>query len=179
MFRYQLMKFLPILALLAFLPACKKSEETAAKTEAISFTQYFTAIAPPSPQAIHAIRETAKPGDQVVVSGVVMGRAKPFVDGRAAFVLGDPAKVTSCDKMPGEKDHCKTPWDACCDSPEAKREGTATVQIIGSDGRVLKESLKGINGLKELSNVTLTGTIDKSSTAEALVINAQALHVTN
>lgn len=171
------MKYLPLFLTLALLPACKKSESQAETTPAVSFDSYFTTIAPPAPQPIHTLRTSAKPGDQVVVSGIVMGREKPFVEGRAAFVLGDPAKLTPCNKMPD--DACKTPWDACCDSPELKREGTATVQITGTDGRVLKQSLKGIHGLTELSNVTLTGVVDKASTAEALIINATALHVTN
>lgn len=163
----------------ALLTSCEKKAETqATATPAIPLDPYFTNTAPADPQPISTIRTTAKPGEQVTISGLVMGREKPFVDGRAAFVLGDPSKITPCNKMPGE-DHCKTPWDACCDAPEAKREGTATIQILGADQRVLKQSLKGEHGLKELSTVTLTGTVDKSSTAEALVINATSLHVSN
>jgi hypothetical protein len=159
------------------LAACEKpaTETTASTTPAISLDSYFAAEAPASPQQIHAVRASAKPGDQVTVSGIVMGREKPFVDGRAAFVLGDPTKMTPCNKMPD--DHCKTPWDACCDTPEAKREGSATIQLV-DNGRVIKQELKGVHGLKELSNVTLTGTVDKASTAEALIINATKLHVT-
>ena len=104
-------------------------------------------------------------------------REHPFVEDRAAFVLGDPAKLTPCNKM--RDDHCKTPWDACCDTPEAKKEGTATIQIIGTDNRVVKQSLKGEHGLKELSTVTLTGTVDKTSTPEALIINVSSMHVSN
>jgi hypothetical protein len=165
-----------------FLASCEEkkvvdyapTDTTPAST--VPLDSYFTAEAPSSPQAIHTLRTTAKPGDQVTVSGIIMGREKPFVDGRAAFVLGDPAKLTPCNKMPD--DECKTPWDACCDTPEAKREGTATIQLV-DNGRVLKQGLKGVNGLKELSNVTLTGTVDKASTPEALIINASQLHVQN
>ncbi|RYD32824.1 MAG: hypothetical protein EOP87_12165 [Verrucomicrobiaceae bacterium] len=168
----------------ALLPACallisscdEKAETQAEATPAVSLDPYFTASAPADPQPISSVRTSAKPGEQVTVSGLVMGREKPFVEGRAAFVLGDPTKITPCNKMPD--DHCKTPWDACCDTPEAKREGTATIQIVGADQRVLKQSIKGEHGLKELSTVTLTGTVDKSSTPEALIINATALHVT-
>lgn len=159
------------------LAACEKpaAETPASTTPAVSLDSYFAAEAPVSPQQIHVVRASAKPGDQVTVSGIVMGREKPFVDGRAAFVLGDPSKMTPCNKMPD--DHCKTPWDACCDTPEAKREGSATIQLV-DNGRVIKQELKGVHGLKELSNVTLTGTVDKASTAEALIINATKLHVT-
>lgn len=170
------MKRLLLLPVL-LLSACEKpATETTATSPAIPLDSYFAAEAPASPQEIHAIRTTAKPGDQVTVSGIVMGREKPFVEGRAAFILGDPTKMTPCNKMPD--DHCKTPWDACCDTPEVKREGSATIQIV-DNGRVIKQDLKGVHGLKELSTVTLTGTVDKASTAEALIINASQLHVQN
>ena len=155
--------------------SCKQETKETAASPTIPLGQYFATTAPANPQPIHQIRTTAKPGDEITVSGLVMGREKPFVDGRAAFILGDPTKLTPCNKMPD--DHCKTPWDACCDSPELKKEGTATIQIVGSDNRVLKQSLKGEHGLKELSAVTLTGTVDKASTPEALIINATAMHV--
>lgn len=158
------------------LTACEKPTEPQATTPTVSLEKYFTQTTPSNPQPIHQIRTTAKPGDTITISGLVMGREKPFVDGRAAFILGDPAKLTPCNKMPD--DHCTTPWDACCDTPEAKLEGTATIQIT-ENGRVLKQSIKGEHGLKELSTVTLTGTVDKSSTPEALIINATALHIAN
>jgi hypothetical protein len=173
------LRFLPT----AILPACalllsscdKPAETQAEATPAVSLDSYFTASAPADAQPISSVRTSAKPGDSVTLTGLVMGREKPFVEGRAAFILGDPSKITPCNKMPD--DHCKTPWDACCDTPEAKREGTATIQLVGEDQRVLKRSIKGEHGLKELSTVTLTGTVDKASTAEALIINATALHV--
>jgi hypothetical protein len=159
-----------------FMSSCGKKAETQAETTpAISLDSYFTSSAPADAQPISAVRTSAKPGDSVTLTGLVMGREKPFVEGRAAFILGDPTKITPCNKMPD--DHCDTPWDACCDTPEAKREGTATVQLLGDDQRVLKRSIKGEHGLKELSAVTLTGTVDKASTPEALIINATALHV--
>lgn len=179
------MKSLLLRLPLAVLPLCllslssceKKTEAQAEIIPAVVLDSYFTSSAPADAKAISTLRTTAKPGDEVTVTGLVMGREKPFVDGRAAFILGDPAKITPCNEMPD--DHCKTPWDACCDTPEAKKEGTATIQIVDADQRVLKRSLKGEHGLKELSKVTLTGTVDKSSTPEALIINATALYVAN
>jgi len=159
--------------------SCQKSEQTAdpapsAETTAI-FNEWFTDTAPEGAGAIHEVRTTAVPGDEITISGLVMGRMKPFVDGRAAFILGDPALLTPCNEIPG--DECETPWDVCCDAPEAKREGTATIQITGPDGRVLSTPLKDVRGLKELSKVTVTGIVDPSSTPEALIINATTLHV--
>jgi hypothetical protein len=160
------------------LHACKP-RESASNTETKApdpvLAAYFVTAILPDAQSIHIARTTAKPGDTITLKGEVMGRDKVFVDGRAAFILGDPEKLTTCDKKPG--DNCETPWDACCDTQEVKKTATASIQIIGEDGRVLSKDLKGVNNLKELSVVTLKGTVDQSSTDENLVINATQIHV--
>src|SRR5690606_22671624 len=123
--------------------------------------------------AIHTARTSAKPGDEITISGKIMGSDSPFVSGRAAFILGDPELLTPCNEMPG--DTCETPWDTCCDSPEKKKQGIATVQSAGADGRVLKENLEGTGGLAKLASVTVTGKVAEGSTADALVVNATAI----
>ena len=95
--------------------------------------------------------------------------------GRAAFILGDPSKLTPCNKNPG--DGCKTPWDVCCDTPEAVKASTVTIQVVGADGKVLKEGIENRNGLKPLSNVTVSGTVTEGSNADVLVLNASAIKV--
>lgn len=118
----------------------------------------------------------AKPGDEVMLTGLIMGVLQPFVEGRGVFVLGDEATVTPCDRM-GDDDHCKTPWDACCDLSEVKQAGTATIQVVGDDGRPIRTGLKGINGLAELSRITVFGRVAKNSSPEAFIVNATAIHV--
>lgn len=122
---------------------------------------------------IHLVRETAKPGETLTVRGWIMGNDSPFVEGRAAFILGDPKVITACSEMPD--DHCKTPWDACCDSPEDKQRATATIQIVDGDGRVLKEGIEGVEGIEKLAKLKVTGTVAEGSSAQRLVINASAI----
>jgi hypothetical protein len=167
---------LPVLALCY--TACEKKPTTqAAPTPAAgSLDPFFTTTPPSSPAAIHTVRANAKPGDTITVTGLVMGREAPFVEGRAAFVIGDRSVLTPCNETPG--DQCATPWDVCCDSTEDKQRATATIQLLDKSGRVIKQGLKGSHGLTELSTVTLTGAIDKASTPEVLIINATQLHVT-
>lgn len=136
---------------------------------------WFAATPAPDAMPIHLVRRQASAGEPVTISGRVMGRLHPFVDGRAAFVIGDPELLTPCDEKPG--DNCPTPWDTCCDTAEAKREGTATIQIIGDDGRVLPASLRGVHGLVELSTVTINGMIAEASDGDSLIINASSIHV--
>ncbi len=162
------------------LSSCGKKETTAAVETAppvATFDAHFTDQPIADPQAIHIARINAKPGTAIVIHGLIMGRGKVFVEGRASFLLGDREKLTPCNTIPG--DECETPWDACCDSKEAKREGIASIQIVDAEGRVLSGGIKGVKGLKELSAVTVSGTVDQSSTADNLVVNAKVIHVTN
>lgn len=126
-------------------------------------------------KAIHDIRTTAKAGDEITLSGRIMGNSTPFVEGRAAFILGDPELLTPCNEIPG--DSCETPWDNCCDTKEDKKAGIATIQITGPDGRVLKDGLEGVGGLVKLATVTVTGKVAEGSSAESLVVNATAIRV--
>ena len=128
-----------------------------------------------TPTPIPEARTAFKPGDDVLLTGLVMGVRHPFVDGRAVFVLGDEETLTPCDAMP--TDHCPTPWDACCDPKEILTEGTATIQVLDESGKPAHISLKGVNGLSELSRVTVTGVVADNATPEAFIVNASAIHI--
>lgn len=159
-----------------FLVSCERNETV--PTDAAngpSLASFFTQLAPPDAVPIHQARDGIAPGDEVILHGLVMGRTKPFVEGRAAFVIGDRMLLTPCNEK--EDDSCPTPWDACCDSAEDKQRGTATIQLLGDDGRVIATSIRGVNGLKELSTVTLKGRVADGSNREVLVVNASQIHV--
>ena len=110
------------LATVVLLVSCEKKETSAVAPPASGPSTTLSAVlatAPTGePKPIHLIRATAKPGDDITVSGKIMGNGKPFVDGRSAFILGDPEVLTPCNEDPADK--CTTPWDVCCDSPEDK-----------------------------------------------------------
>jgi hypothetical protein len=165
------------LATAALLASCGKKETTAtapaASAPSTALSAVLAAAPTGAPTPIHLIRTTAKPGDVITVSGKIMGNEKPFVEGRSAFILGDPEVLTACNEDPADK--CTTPWDNCCDSPEDKKRGIATIQIVGADGRVLKESVEGVGGLANLATVTVSGKVAEGSSVDALIINAQAI----
>jgi len=163
-----------LLAAAGLLAGCGDKNETALETK--EATKEFVATAPKgTPVPIPEARTQFKAGDEVLLTGLVMGTPHPFVEGRAVFVLGDEGILTPCDKRPG--DTCPMPWDVCCDSPEAKAVGTATIQIPGEDGKPLQTGARGMDGLKELSRVTVAGIVDERSSPEAFVVNATAIHV--
>ncbi|MES2476576.1 MAG: hypothetical protein V4640_12405 [Verrucomicrobiota bacterium] len=162
------------------LVSCGKKETAAtAVREAAAPSSALQSVLAAAPvgdaQEIHVIRQTAKPGDEITISGKIMGNAKPFVDGRAAFTLADPSIITPCNENPD--DACETPWDACCDTKEEKLIGLASVQVLGDDGRVLKEGLEGVGKLSNLTRVTVTGKVADGSSADSLVVNATAIRV--
>ncbi len=166
-------------ALFISLTSCEKPKpETAAEATApaVAIDSWFTNTAPANPSAIQLVRQSAKPGDTITLTGKIIGREKPFVDDRAAFILGDATVLTPCNEIPG--DACTTPWDVCCESAEDKLANTATIQLVDEKGRVLKQGLKGVQGLTELSELTLVGTVAPSSSPEALIVNATAIHIT-
>lgn len=172
------------LAASAILVSCDKKESAtqasdipapAATAPSAALSSVLAAAAKGEPKAIHVLRTSVKPGDEVTVSGKIMGHEKPFVDGRSAFILGDTEVLTACNENPDDK--CSTPWDACCDSKEDKKRGTATIQVVDADGRVLKEPIEGAGGLANLSAVTVTGKVADGSSADLLIINASAISI--
>jgi hypothetical protein len=172
------MKTIVALAALLALASCDTKKEavahsTAPQAPSAELSKILGTTPTGAPQAIHKARGSAKPGDTITLSGKIMGNVSPFVAGRAAFILGDPEILTACNDRPGDK--CETPWDACCDTADEKKQGTATIQIVDAQGRALKEPLEGVGGLQKLAKVTITGTVAKESSADVLLVNATAI----
>jgi len=173
------MKYIIIPALALALISCKEAPQTvenADKTsEAESVLENFVLNeAPENAESITEVRKDPTPGKEVTISGKVMGRMTPFVEGRAILVLGDPEKITSCDLHPG--DGCQTPWDVCCDDEDVIKASIASIQVVDADGKLIKEGLKGLNGIKELSNLVVKGTIAEGSNADILIVNATGIY---
>ncbi|MGA0369665.1 MAG: hypothetical protein ACO3N7_09480 [Kiritimatiellia bacterium] len=133
-------------------------------------------IDPDGLSSIPELREKAQPGEEVSFHAKVMGTLHPFVEGRALVVVGDADTMLSCDLL-GEEDHCETPWDLCCEPGESLRKGTATVQVMDENGKILSAGLRGIHGLKELSQLRIRGTVAPNATPEAFIIHATAIEV--
>lgn len=173
------MKYNILLALALVLVSCNDTQETTtgktASTEGTTLENVILDDAPEEPRSISDVRQDPTPGEEVVISGKVMGRMDPFVEGRAILTLGDPTKITSCDLHPG--DSCQTPWDVCCDDPDVIKASIASIQVVDSDGKLIKQSLKGVNGIKELSELVVKGTIAEGSNKDALIVNASGIYL--
>jgi hypothetical protein len=171
----------PTLALALAAGACSKEQPpakeagTSDKAAAVKVPDsLFLASAPADAKQIKATKPTLKKGDKVVLIGRIAGSVTPFVSNRASFTLADTALKACGEENP--EDHCKTPWDFCCEPREVVTANTVTVQVVDAEGRPLKTGLEGVKGLKNLATVTAVATV---ATAEggAVVVNATGLYV--
>ncbi|MDX2176299.1 MAG: hypothetical protein SF028_07490 [Candidatus Sumerlaeia bacterium] len=129
--------------------------------------------APPAADAkpLAAARASAKAGDTVSFVGYVGGRAEPFTESRAVFLVAD------LEKAPPRADGCKSPLDACCTPPpEDIAANSATVQVVDAQGAPLKLSLDGQGGMKKGALVTVTGKVREAS-ANVFVVDATGISV--
>jgi hypothetical protein len=133
----------------------------------------FTDIEPAGALPVEEVKKTAKVGDTVIITGRVGGSRNPFVDERAVLTLVGPG-LPACSDNPDDK--CSQPWDYCCESKADIAAHSATIQVVETDGSPAPWGLKGAYGLKELSSITVVGTV---VTAEGpnLVINATQIYI--
>jgi hypothetical protein len=135
----------------------------------------FVEAAPEGAINVDEAKESAKEGDEIAVRGRIGGVLEPFTKGRAAMTLADMDNIVSCADM--EEDHCPTPWDYCCESPEELIANTLTVQVVGDDGRPLKSALDGAHGIEPLSVVVVKGKVGPRPGPGVLILNASAIYV--
>ncbi len=131
-------------------------------------TGLFVAQAPPDAVDVIAARTAPTPGATVTVRGIIGGRQKPFVDGRALFTIMDRSLV--CETA------CGTGWSGCGQPPEDLRGAVASVQVVDAAGKPLLTTLAEAGGLIPGAAVIVQGTVAAGSNPALLVITAQAIH---
>ncbi len=153
----------------------RESRQRSPATDSQVAAVFAAAMPEGDPTPIPLARARVAAGDTVIVQGRIMGMKKPFAESLALFVLGDEETLTPCNERPG--DNCPTPWDVCCDTREARLLGVATIQVLDANGDVVRQGLRGANGLQELSRVRVAGVVAPESQPEALIVNAQAVRL--
>lgn len=150
-----------------------ENSNTAGKPPATS-TSYLLESEPDGGKHVIAAREAWKDGDNVVVVGRIGGSENPWVDGRLAFTIVDPA-IEACSDIPG--DDCPVPWDYCCRTDQLAT-GSAFVKIVGENGKVLAGDAKSLLKLTELQTVVVKGVakrVDDNMTILATGLFARAV----
>jgi len=132
------------------------------------------ASAPGQAKDVAEVKASARPGDRVVVRGVVAGSANPISASRAILTLLD-ANINTCEKSEG--DACKTPWDACCEPGDVLVKNTLTVQVVDAEGHPLKGSFSSLPGVKPLARLVITGTAQSTPDGAVLLVNADGVFV--
>ncbi|WP_018970957.1 hypothetical protein [Rubritalea marina] len=155
-------------------PASTESKPASESTES-SLSTYFVDTPHADAISIHTLRSQAKAGEQVTFNGKVLGAKTVLVDKRAIMLLGDPEVLISCDI--GHDDNCPTPWDVCCTDVDTVNANIVTIQVVDAEGRPLKQGLRGVNNLTELSHVTLSGTVAEGSSDSNMIVNAESIYV--
>ncbi len=134
----------------------------------------FLEQAPGNAKDVGELKGDSDTAGDVVVHGRIGGRRDPFVAGRAMFMLAD-LEMPTCDER--HEDECPTPWDYCCEPKDKLLASTATVQVVGADGRPLAIGLNGRNGLKPQARVVVSGRVSKRDADNVLVIDATGIFV--
>ena len=124
--------------------------------------------------ALGATKSAAAIGDEVIFEGRIGGSVDPFVADRAMFLIAD-SSLLICSEIHG--DTCKTPWDYCCEPRDSLLANTATVQVVGDDGKPIKVSLRGEHGLVETATVVVKGIVSAKDEAGTFVVDATSLYV--
>ncbi len=160
-------------AAMLLLNSCGPNDQ-AASDQPHPLENYLLAAEPADAIPVAQAVEKLSPGEKTVVKGQVGGKVQAINEDFALMVIADSA-LTFCDEM--EDDHCETPWDACCEDPDKIKTSRATLQILDETGAPIAATLRGLGGLKELDHISVTGTVDPSSTKENLLINASGIYI--
>src|SRR5262245_57940627 len=106
-------------------------------------SKYLLAEQPAEAKGGLAVRKEAKDGEEVVVVGKIGGDRKPWIKGRAAFLIVDPS-VEPCKDCP----------DAWCG---VDREAVTLVKLVDEQGQTLGQDARELFGLQEFQTVYVRG----------------------
>lgn len=109
--------------------------------------RFLLPAAPASSVGVNELKEKVKSGDQVSVSGRVGGGVKPWIEGRAAFVLVDSyAPLPSAECGP-DCPHCAAEIAA----------SSMVVKFLDENGKTIAVDSRQLLGVKEEEEVIVNG----------------------
>lgn len=154
-------------------PVEKTSDTTGSSSESTATdSNYILAEEPDGAEGVIAVREAAKDGDEILITGRIGGELKPFVDGFVAFSIVDDS-LKACSDIEG--DLCQTPWDYCCETE--KLPGAMTlVKFVDADGQLIEGSARDMLNVSELTTVVVKGKAQRDD-AGNLVVLADSVYV--
>ena len=147
---------------------CGSGKPTAQKDQpaAAPDSRFVLAEEPGDAKPVIDVRQDAKDGDEVTITGRIGGEVDPWVAGRATFVIVDPS-LTPCSEREG--DTCKTPWDYCCDI-DRLATAKATIKVVDDQGNPVSTDARELLGVKELQTVTVHGKAKRDEAGNLTVL---------
>jgi hypothetical protein len=133
---------------------------------AASDSRFVLTEEPADAKPVIDVRQDAKDGDEVTITGRIGGDVDPWVAGRATFVIVD-SSLTPCSEREG--DSCKTPWDYCCDL-DRLATAKATIKVVDDQGQPIATDARELLGVKELQTVTVYGKAKRDEAGNLTVL---------
>lgn len=147
-------------------PASTTLESSAAATKtAVNGDKYLLAEEPDDAVGVIEARETANNGDPLVVVGRIGGSDKPWVEGRAAFMLLDASMAVVAEGT--ESAAGEVCMGDCCANERA--ECTTLVKVVDNGALVAADS-RQLLGLKENDFVVVRGKASKDESGNFTVL---------
>lgn len=151
---------------LATVVGCARS--SAEQTASSKNNEYILPTEPTGALDVMDVRENAKDGESVLVLGRIGGGVKPWIDGRAAFLLVDERLVSSCDE-----EQCQ---DECAECAQELAAATTMVKFVDAQGKVLAVDARQLLGLKEQQTVVVRGTASRDKSGNVSIV-ANGIHI--
>ncbi|HTN77670.1 MAG TPA: hypothetical protein VL096_20575 [Pirellulaceae bacterium] len=108
------------------------------------------------------LKETAQDGDAVNLVGRIGGGQKPWIDGRAAFLLVDDGVAPTC-----RDEEC---GDDCAECAAALAEATTLVKFVDAQGKVLAADARTLLGVEDFQTVVVQGIARKDAAGNVNVV---------
>lgn len=139
---------------------CANSSSQATDTSAS--TKFQLTSEPSGALEVLDAKDQAQDGKPIVVVGRLGGGLKPWVDGRAAFLIVDTRIVPSCE----EGGVCKAD---CPDCAKEMMAASTMVKFVGEDGKVLPVDARTLLGVKEQQTVVIEGVAARDKTGNVSI----------
>ncbi len=163
-----------MLLLLVLLAGCNSqtADRSGDSTMSVDASQWLLSAEPAGARDVIAVRESATNNEEIVIRGRIGGSANPWIEGRAAFSIVDPA-LKACNQIEG--DTCSQPWDYCCETAMLPT-ATALVKFTDDRGTLINVDARELLQLTELQTVVIRGTAQRDD-ADNLTVLAQKIYV--
>jgi hypothetical protein len=154
------------------LSACGDGGSASSAVAPSSSADWVLASEPAGARSVAEIKASAAEGDEVTLRGRIGGRKEPMSAGSPVLTVVD-LDLPHCGQNPD--DACGTPWDYCCETPDTIAANSATVQLVGRDGRPLDTSPTE-HGFSPLDEVVVVGVVGARPDERVLTIRATGMH---